>query len=151
MNRLWIYGLLLIGAMVIPSERCDLGTLHPVETVSLYIEDEVIVIETDTGALGKGGTMEDAFADMKETTAGIIYLDTADYLLVRGEAEKLIPQLRKFLKGSVRICRTRESIKVDEVAAYLQIHVPEVKLSGWRSDMKLPELRYLDNRMYLEK
>lgn len=151
MNRLWIYGLLVAVALVIPGNRCDLGSLQPVETVSLYKEEGRIVVETDTGAVGKGDTLSAALDDMKDTTAGVIYLDTANYLLVRRETEELIPQIRKYLKGSVRVCRVQAAVKVEEATSYLNVHMPKVKLAGWKTGETLPFLRISDGRLLLDE
>lgn len=151
MKRIWIYGILLAAAVFAPPEGSDLGKLHPVETVSLYIEDGRIVLETDTGAKGKGGTVEQALQNMKDTTAGIVFLDTADYLLVRKETEELIPEMGTHLKGSTRLCRTQAAVKVEEAAAFLAVHAPQVKLAEWDGTAKLSTLEISEGRLHLNE
>jgi len=151
LKRIWVYGLLLAAALLVPTNACDLGKLQPVETVSLYKENGLVVMETDTGALGKGETLEAALRNMEETTAGVIYLDTATYLLVRRETEDMIPQIREYLKGSVRVCRTQDSVKVEETASYLNVHSPKVKLATWKPGTVLPFLRISDGRLALDE
>ena len=151
MSRIRIYVSLMAAALLIPRESTDLGKLEPVDTVSVYKEENKIVMETDTGAKGTGESVQAALQNMIDTTAGIIYLDTADYLLVRRETEELIPELGKYLKESVRICRTQAAVKVEDAAAFLEVHTPKVKLGDWKRTEKLPLLRITEGRMHLEE
>ena len=141
----------MAAALLIPRESTDLGKLEPVDTVSVYKEENKIVMETDTGAKGTGESVQAALQNMIDTTASIIYLDTADYLLVRRETEELIPELGKYLKESVRICRTHAAVKVEDAAAFLEVHTPKVKLGDWKRTEKLPLLRITEGRMQLEE
>ena len=151
MKRIWIYGILLAAALAAPTERNDLEKLHPVEVVSLYMEEIQIVVETDTGAKGKGETVEQALRNMKETTAGIVFLDTADYLLVSRETEELIADVRPYLKAGARVCKTQGSVKVEEAAAFLANHTPEIILGKWEKGKKLAVLSIKDDRMILNE
>lgn len=136
---------------MVPSERCDLGKLQPVETISIYMENGQTVVEVDTGAIGKGETLTAALEDMKQSTSGVIYLDTADYVLVRRETEGLIPEIREYLKGAAKICRAHGSVKVEEAASYLSVHRPDATLKNWKAGDILPFLRVSDGRVYLDE
>ena len=63
-------------------DRTDIGKLQPVALLQLSREARTLVIETDTGDMGQGETLEEAFEDLKQSTPAAIFLETADYLLV---------------------------------------------------------------------
>ena len=151
MNKVFVYTLLLAGALLLQPESENIGKLKPVETVSLYIEEEQLVMETDTEDIGRGNSVEEALRNLKETTSGIIYLDTADYLLVSGETEQLIPQIGAYLKDTVRVCRSQRAVKVTEASSYLSVHRPNTKLKEYRPGAKLEELCIENSRMYLKE
>ena len=151
MKRIWIYGLLLMAALAAQPEPYELGKLEPVEAVLLYIDGGEIILETDTGARGTGGTLEQALADMKATTAGIVFLDTADYLLVGVGAEVLVPKAAKYLKSSTRVCGVEAGVKVEEAAAFLTVHPPAMTLKVWKKGEMVEKLGVYGGRMFMTK
>lgn len=151
MKKLLIYALLLGGALLIPREHTDLGKLKPVETVFIYIEEEQAVIETDTEDLGRGLDVHSALLNLKETTSGIIYLDTANYLLVGKGAEHLIPQAGEYLKDAVRVCIAQRAVKVTDATEYLSVHKPVCKLRDYKQGTNLEELCAENGRLILKR
>ncbi len=116
---------------VAPVEKTDIGALVPVELVSVYRQRGKVCMETDTGNRGTGPTLDAALADMKETAAGTIFLETADYLVVSEDARYLIPQLTRILRPGTEVCMGEYA---DEQAAkFLKTHKPEVTLNDIRS------------------
>ena len=120
-----IYLALLLGVTMLPTEGTDVGKLIPVEVIAVSEDRGIITIETDTGDTGQGRSIEDAVYDMEDTASGIIYLDTAEYLIL----EEGIPAkaMRPYLKGSVRVC-AGEGMTLDGIAEYLSIHKPKRRL-----------------------
>lgn len=149
MKRMIFYLALLVAALAIPKDRTDLGKLKPVETVSLYIEKGEVVLATDTEDLGKGKSVDQALENMKETAAGIIYLDTADYLLVRKGAELWIPDMKRQLKGNVRICYAQPAVDITRAASFLTVHRPDMKLEEWTEGAGLQTLGVHGEHMIL--
>ena len=90
MKRMVLYGLILGALFFAPVESAEIAKLEPVQAVWMYMENDSVVLETDTQDKGAGATVEEALADMKRRSAGIIYLDTAQYVFVTG-AEQQIP------------------------------------------------------------
>lgn len=125
----WI-GFLLAALVVaaLPTGGSDVAKLQPVELVYIYVEEDSIIVRTDTGDRGQGGNLNTAFVDLEETTAGIVFLDTADYLIVTSEAEWLLPELRNYLKGSTRVCKGEGIEDLETAAKYLAAHTPETRL-----------------------
>ena len=128
MKRIVVYILSLAAAMMVPLEGTDVGKLQPVELVQIYKEGDLVVIVTDTGDSGQGHGVEAAFEDLEETTAGIIFLDTADYLLVSESAIGEVPALQNYLKSDVRVCKAEKGIDLVQAAEFLKVHPPRVKL-----------------------
>lgn len=150
MRRVLLYIALLAAALAIPVERSDLGKLKPVETVSIYESDGLVTVKTDTEDEGSGGSLEEAILNMKESASGIIYLDTADYLLVTEGTEVWIPELGSVLKESVRICKADAQVDVTIAASYLSVHKPKWALKTWSPETELQVLRMENGRLKLD-
>ena len=116
-----------------PLERVDVSKLLPIRAVAVYTQGEEVVLETDTEHKGTGRDALQALKNLKEETPAVVYLDTAEYLLVSQEAEIYIPQLSDWLKPSVKvsICDVREQVK--EAAEYLDVHGGVTELRHWRT------------------
>lgn len=128
MKRIVIYILALAAALLVPLRGTDVGKLQPVGLVQLYKEDKTVVIVTDTGDSGRGDTAKAAFENLEATTSGIIFLDTADYLLISKSAIDEIVGLKAYLKPSVRVCLAEADIDPVQAAEYLAVHRPVIKL-----------------------
>lgn len=150
MSKWWIYGALLAAALIMPHEDVTLGKMKPVETVSVREEEGLLVIETDTEDMGVGNTIEEALKDLKETTAGNLYLDTATYLLVDQATFELIPELATQLKGTVRICMQSGETDLKLAGEYLREHIPIMELRKWRKGIQLQVLECENGRMKLK-
>ncbi len=140
MKRIILYCLILGGLLAIPVEKLDVGKLEPVQAVWVYLEDEKLVLETDTEDKGSGQNVDVALADLENRCKGIIYLDTAQFLLVSEDATEHIPALGKHLKGSVKVCQWDGKGSVADAAKYMAAHENGCKLSDWNQGVKLPVL-----------
>lgn len=141
MKRTLLYVAMLTVAMVIPVERTNLEEMKPVEVVYLYEEADHVTLSTDTGDRGSGIDIPEAMSNLRETTAGVVYLDTANYLLIGRGAEPYVEQLRSMLKEDVRICHAEGEIDMETVGVYLRVHQPEVKMEDWETESKLQTLK----------
>ena len=128
MRRAVIYIALMGAALMLPVRRMDVGKLIPVETLFLYAEGDGVVLETDTGNIGKGGTVKEAAEDLRESAPGYLYLDTADYLLVEPGMEEYLAQMMPYLKPSAGVCIIERGIDLPAVTAYLEAHKPETSI-----------------------
>lgn len=100
--RIILYLLVIAAVLLIPVECLDVAKLQPVETVAVYMDRGCVILKTDEGSAGKGKTALEALEDLKENTPAVVYLDTADYLLIGGGAEEAAQQLMPYLKKSVK-------------------------------------------------
>lgn len=131
MKKLLIYLMLFLATVILRSQSADIGKLRPVQLISVYREDDWIVVGTDTGDLGRGFEIRDAIENLKGTTPGVIYLDTADYLVVNRDTENLIQELKEYLKGKVRVCLTEDDIALVDASEYLAAHPPRIRIRDW--------------------
>ena len=148
--RIAVYGVLIAAALMIPTKPLELGKLKPVEVIQIDHQGDLIQIKTDTGDSGQGKTVELAIRDLQETTAGTVYLDTAEYVLVPKD-ESGVEQMSPYLKNGVRLCQWEGEIKLDEVAEYLDVHNPKMKLKGYRLGMELEVLKAEKGRIRLQE
>ena len=140
MKRILLYLGILAAVCWAGKPGTDIGMLIPVETVFIQKLENEIVIETDSGDRGTGATMKQAAEDLKEKADGVIYLDTADYLILNREVEALLPQLQNNQKQEVFLCEADGQIDVQKATAFLRAHKPQLKLSDWSNGMTLPRL-----------
>ena len=150
MKKILLYMLLLGAALVLPLEGTDVGKLLPVELVQLDKIGEMVVISTDVGATGTGETVEAAIHDMGRTTAGIVFLDTADYLLVKESAMPEVESIKEHLKPSVRVCIQHVEMNLKDAAAYLSVHKPECQLRSNQGGQKLQMLTEESGKVILK-
>lgn len=135
-----------------PLERLDVAKLRPVQVVSVYKQNDWVIIETDTEDIGIGLTARDALKNMEDTTAGVIYLDTAQYLLLSKDAEKAVEELRDALKPDTQICFIEMKIPLAEAGKFLAAHGNLPELKDWEEGQKLPMLTaYKERLTFLKK
>ena len=120
MKKLLYIGIIVLSVLV-PVKRLDIAKLLPVEAVAIYYNGDSIVLKTDTGNIGFGENAIQALADLKEKTTGVIYLDTAKYLLVGADADSAAAQLRRYLKPNLVLGEYMGG-DVGEEAKYLDAH-----------------------------
>ena len=120
-----------LALLLVPRGGKDIGRLRPVEVVALYEQHELLFIETDTGDLGWGMTVDEAVGKLKQSTPGEIYLDTADYLLLEQGMEVYLPFLRPYLKKETLMVYGPHEVDLKEVAAYLRVHRPSRTIGKW--------------------
>lgn len=147
----WIFYLAALGAaLLVPVDRSDVGELQPIEVVSLSVKREEVVIKTDTGDLGSGVSVDAALQNLKETTPGIVYLDTAEYLLVNADAKALIPDISRCLKDKVKVCYMDGEPDLKMAASYLAVHSPKETLGSWNEQTELEILSWNSERFNLK-
>ncbi|MBR4291462.1 MAG: hypothetical protein IKT52_12620 [Oscillospiraceae bacterium] len=151
MKKIVLYVLLLGATLLFPVQGEDVGKLLPVEVVQIYKEEDRVVIATDVGASGTGATVKEAIENLKATSAGIIFLDTADYLLFDESAKEEIGQLETYLKRSVRVSASDGEIDLHEAAAFLAVHQPAARLKSYKEHNKTEILTKEAGRMILKE
>lgn len=147
----WI-GLLAGFALAVflaPSEETDISALRPVELLYIYKEEGQIYVETDTGDLGKGKDLQGALEDLKATSPGEIFLETAGYVVVTPETKGYLLGLQQILRPATEIVQAEDRIDTGTAAEYLSVHGPGAMLRDYHTEEKLPELKIEEGRCYL--
>ena len=129
-----VYVLLLVGLLFVPLNRVDVAKLLPIQAVAVYMDGDRVVLETDTEHVDTGNTAEQALESLKKNTPAVVYLDTAEYLLVSADAVSQVDSLRSHLKSSVRVCVCDAKGKVKDTAEYLSVHQKLPKLKEWKAE-----------------
>ena len=119
--RIVIYIIVLALLLFAPLHRLDVALLEPAEVLAMRVTDSVVELETDIGHKGQGKTVDEAIKDLKENTPGVIYLDTAKYLLLTKEATACAQQLWSYLRRSIKVCMWDGQSSVSGAAEYLKL------------------------------
>ena len=151
MKRLLFYGLILAVVWVLPIERLDVAQLQPVEVIAIYPQGDQVILTTDTGDIGSGTDAMAALENMQQTSTGVIYLDTAEYLLFAPGTETEVEALRSELKDRVKICNVSQPIDLEDAAKYLPIHGDLPCLRQWQPGQILPILTVENSRLIMLK
>lgn len=149
MKRLLLYIIVAAAAVAVPVDRTDVGKLQPVELIQLYQEGGQLVLETDTGDAGRGRTVAEALEDLKATTPGTIFLDTADYLMISEGARGFLGEVAPYLKERIRVCIGEKGIDLPAAAAHLAAHSPKSTLKEALAGAQLETLTIVQNRLIL--
>lgn len=139
--RIILYCIILALLFLAPVEQAEIGNLEPIQAVFMDWENGVVILKTDTEDVGIGATVEEALADMQQRSLGIVYLDTAEFLLVAENAQESIDQMQPLLKGSAKVCLWEGEGSVADAAKYVDAHKIGMKLDQWQSHIKLPKIQ----------
>ncbi|MBE6917896.1 MAG: hypothetical protein E7470_08375 [Ruminococcaceae bacterium] len=153
MRHWWIYIILysVVGLFGLsPFTGTDIAKLSPIEVIWLEEEKGWISIVTDGDNQGYGATVSEAIANMKSTAPGTVFLDTADFLIVKKGDESLITQITELLRQSCSVCTAETRPNMQAAAKFLRAHEPSVKLKHLDDNpSKLPLLELQRGRLIL--
>lgn len=150
----WIFYaavLLLLSALgLAPFRGSDVAKLQPVEVLRVRLDAGKVCVETDTGDSGSGADLSAALKNLENTTAGDIFLETADYLILSASAVPLLPELTGYLRPGCGVCIEMGEPVLEEVSAFLSAHPPKVSLQDYRAERpRLPVLVTREEGMLL--
>ena len=129
--RVFLYIFILSLLFFAPVQRVDVSKLLPIEAVAVYQSEEGVVLETDTKHRGVGATVTEALENLKNNTPAVVYLDTAEFLLISEESIPHIEQLGAYLKPAVKVAVCDAKGVVKETAKYLEVHGDLPRLDEW--------------------
>lgn len=130
--RVILYVLILALLFLAPVERLDVARLEPVQTVAVSVKEDAVLLETDTQNAGRGTDVDSALENLEQTTPGVIYLDTAQYLLVTEDAVAYVEGLRQYLHPCVKVSLWDGEGSVQEAAKYLGVRKDLPELRDWK-------------------
>lgn len=140
MKKIILYIFIMTGTLLLPTEKQDVANLEPIQAVWLRSENEKLILQTDTEDIGIGRTVAEALADMKLHSPGIVYLDTAEYLLVDENATTHIQELNGILRKSVHVSLWNGEGELVEAARYMQSHKSGMELGDWAQGTELEKI-----------
>lgn len=140
MKKIILYIFIMIGTLLLPTEKQDVANLEPIQAVWLRSENEKLILQTDTEDIGIGRTVAEALADMKLHSPGIVYLDTAEYLLVDENATTHIQELNGILRKSVHVSLWNGEGELVEAARYMRSHKSGMELGDWAQGTELEKI-----------
>ena len=148
MKRWIIYAAVIAVLGFSPHRGVDISKLTPVQTVWLTEQNGVIYLHTDSGDFGAGADIEAALNTLNDSASGIVFLETADYLIIEVGREELLMQVNEIFRPGCMICTAEERPDLKKATAYLEIHAPDITLRQWRVEQKkLQQLQEKDGRL----
>ena len=138
--RMIAYIVILAALFFVPLERMDVAMLEPVQIIYICQDGERVRISTDTDAVGEGVDIADALRSLHQTTPGVVYLGTAEYLLFDRASETAIADARQLLPQNLTICLA-ESVDYENLAKFLDTHGKLPRFRDWEPGDPLPELQ----------
>ena len=150
MKRWGVY-LVLIAAVsflnIEPFSGTDIAKLAPVEVVWLERQDNLVYLETDTGEQGRGETLQQALTDMKKSAPATVFLETADYLILKQGCEALLAEAYGHFRPNCMLCIAEKKPDLEDIVSFLRAHEPGTTLRQWRvTEMELPVLQVQEGR-----
>ena len=161
MKRIALWALLLAIPVVLgllPLHGTDAAKLEPAQILLLEATDRGLRIRTDTGAVGVGADPEQALSDLEQTAQGVLFLQTAETLVLTKDALSYLPQAARSqkLRPAAKVYALEGELpEAKEAAEFLAGHSAGVTLGQVRASLlgagsvTLPILCNSDGRLML--
>lgn len=114
-----------------PSKAHDAAELLPAQLLLVDASQGEITVSADCGVSGTGARFDEALTDMERRAAGVLFLDTAEYVVLTRRAWYLLPQIapNEALRPSARLVQSEGTVLEGEALAFLQAHEPKLTLA----------------------
>lgn len=148
----WIIPVLaLLALTLLPSPGTELGELQPISLLMVEAAGKEIRLSTDTMDAGVGETLDGALRNLEDTTTGHVFLDTVENLVITKETRFLLPELKRLLRPTVRVCMTEAELDMETASDYLHSHTPQTELRDTDETTLLEKLTWIEERYLLGK
>ena len=132
----WLYllaALTAVGVLArLPHPAKDIAKLKPVRAVYLYMEGNLLNMETDTGDFGSGRNLPEAYTDMRSKADGEIFPDTAEFLILDPDVP-ITEDFYEIFRPGCKVTFSQKGPDLNAVPDYLAIHTPELTLGKIRA------------------
>lgn len=130
----WMCAIIIFVTLIAstPFKGRDIAKLIPVEVIWLSESQGEVYLETDAGDSGLGTSVQDALENMKQSVAGTLFLETADYLILNQEDEYLLEQVFPLLRPTCMICAASKIPDMEYIGKFLSAHEPDLTLRQYR-------------------
>ncbi len=130
----------------------DVATLEPVQILYIDRRGGEYLVSTDTGQQGRGNTAAKAIQNLKQTSPGKIFLETAEHLLVAPAAQGSIPRFAPYLRPDCSVTLAQGEPDMEQAGQFLSTHHPGITLNDYRAGKRtLSTLHTRKGEMTLEK
>lgn len=131
---IWLGALLLL---LLPQRGTDVGELLPVEVLLIEKEAGQYAVTTDTGNTARGDSLEAAMDTLRNTAPGVIFLDTADYVLLTGETLDCMDALPDLVRPGTKVYAVEGAADPEKLGAFLRAHGPDTPLYRILNEAKM--------------
>ena len=152
---------LLAGAFVLfgvlPVRGTDAAELLPARVLTVSKENAEYILKSDNGSEGRGGSIELAMADLRQTAEGALYLGTVEHIVVSASAWDQLPRLVSGtqLRPAARLYLAGQTPDAAQAQAFLQAHPGALTLGKARAlllmgqPVRPPKILQADGRLHL--
>lgn len=131
-KSLFLVGVLAVLVLwkLLPFQGSDVAQLMPIRALTVERKGGQILLDGGVCS-GRGGSLEEALADMKNGAAGTVFLATTEEVILSSDAVSLLPELCVWnaLRPATRVVAAPAALPEPSLAAdYLQAHDPGVSL-----------------------
>ncbi len=144
---IWLGALLLL---LLPQRGTDVGELLPAEILLIEKDAGRYVITTDTGHSARGDSLETAMDALRDTAPGVIFLDTADYVLLTGETLDCLDVLPNFVRPGTKVYAAEGAADPEELGAFLRAQGPDAPLYRALNEAKMVPKLNLEGDWHFE-
>ena len=146
----WIW-LAALALFLLPRRGTEVGKLLPVETLLIEKQAGQYRVSADTGSAGRGDSLEKAVDALRAEAPGILFLDTADYVLLTGEAEDCMEKLPDYVRPGTRVYKLEGTAELSEIGPFLKTHGPDAQLYRLQKrELQLPKLTAEGEKLHFE-
>lgn len=138
MRRIWAYLALLAAALglgLTETAGTDAAALCPARVLTVEAAGGTITVKTDQNAVGLGRSLDEAVRDLREGTEGVLFLETAEHVIVAESARYLLPRLAVLpeLRPSAKVYLTDVPPVPATAADFLAAHPGDLTLQRLRA------------------
>ena len=140
---IWLVAVIVTVAItgLLPFAGTDIAKLHPVEVLIVSRSEDGLLLQTDSGMLGTGKNIEEALQTLRLSSAGNIFLDTANYLLISLDCTGEIVTLWNYVRPACQVYHFKGEGKYEKIGKYLESHPSQTTVLGYlQGEINVPML-----------
>ena len=128
MHKLWIGFLAAASAVcfwMLAKTGTDAAKLLPARVLVIEERDGAVRVSSDNGAAGSGETLAAALKQMEQSAEGVLFLDTAEHIVLLQSAGALLPaaaQQPQFRPAAKLYLARLPELHAAEAVEFLQAH-----------------------------
>lgn len=117
---------------LLPFEATDVAELIPAQTVFIMKNGGQYTVDVGAGVRAVGDTLKSALRALQEQTAGTVFFDTCEQLVLMGDTEALLPEIaaEESFRPAAGVYTVSEQPEIGAVSEYLHSHHGGVTVSG---------------------